>query len=490
MAWKDIVGARFSPAEFDDYVRQLVFTDWRPQFVVVHNTGSPSLADRPAGFTPAHMQNFVHYYRDTQGWSAGPHCFVDQNGIWVFTPLTTTGVHSPSWNSMSWGVETLGDYSTEAFTDPIHEHLVACLATLHAVIPLDVNNLHFHKEDPLTTHLCPGVNIIKPVLIHDVQTLISSRQTLADPARGRYTGASPAEVAPESHFFADHGSLTQTDAIAYGPVTDDKENKYRVTGLVKATADVNAYAAVSGIVMIQRVADENNPGTYLPNVVNLVLKPYKQPIKGFTRVKYFIYRNLRLDAFLKGTSAADEALVRNKTSGSSFIQNLWTIHTAQNGTAPFQSTVLGFDPANQLGTAGIDKLFHRQNANEQLPFAARGDQIGTFYTNSGADAFGIEILLEGDFEPDYDYVRTSTETVIDVSGAAAGTDSQLQRARILNYLDPAAFYGMHMAPAGWLEVQSGSAKKKLKGVAVYNDVVQQFATHNTLYIDVRNENGL
>jgi hypothetical protein len=119
MAWKDIVGARFSPAEFDNYVRQLVFTTWRPQFVVVHNTGSPTLAERPVGFTPAHIQNLGTYHRDGRGWSAGPHCFVDQNGIWVFTPLTTPGVHSPSWNDKTWGVETLGE--AEAFTAPIQE---------------------------------------------------------------------------------------------------------------------------------------------------------------------------------------------------------------------------------------------------------------------------------------------------------------------------------------------------------------------------------
>ncbi|MEA2339317.1 MAG: hypothetical protein QOE82_3324, partial [Thermoanaerobaculia bacterium] len=486
MAWKDIIGARFSPAEFDDYVRQLVFTTWRPQFVVVHNTGSPTLAERPVGFTPAHIQNLVTYYRDGLGWSAGPHCFVDQNGIWVFTPLTTPGVHSPSWNDKTWGVETLGEYEAEAFTDPIHENLVACLATLHSLIPLDVNNLRFHKEDPITDHTtCPGKNIDKIILIQDVHTLIAARQTLAAPSSGRLSGRSPAAVVPQSHFFADHGSLTQ--GSGYGPKSTDE---YRVTGLVKAPADVNAYAAVNGMVMIQRVADKTNPGTYLGNVVNLVLKPFKQPIKGFTRVKYFIYRNVRLDSFLKGASATDEALVRNKAGGSQFIQNLWVIHTAQNGAAPFKSTVLGFDPPNQPGTAAIDKWFHRQNASEQLPFAASGEQIGKFYANSGNDSFGIEIILEGPFEPDYENVRTSTETIIAVPATAAGTDSQLQRARILNYIDPAAFYGMHMAPGGSLEVQDGSTKKKLKGVAVYDNVVTKFATANTLYTDIRNENGL
>src|SRR5271156_2922591 len=106
MAWKGIVGARFSSDDFIAYLQHLAFTAWRPQFVVVHNTGVPNIKQRPTGFTAAQMQNLVTYYRDQMGWSAGPHCFIDQNGIWVFTPLTTSGVHSPSWNSISWGVES------------------------------------------------------------------------------------------------------------------------------------------------------------------------------------------------------------------------------------------------------------------------------------------------------------------------------------------------------------------------------------------------
>ena len=177
MAWKGIVGARSTPDGFDDYVRHLIFAAWRPQFVVVHNTGIPTLAQRPQGFTLQQIQGLVSYYRDEPGWSAGPHCFVDQNGIWVFTPLTTSGVHSPSWNAISWGVETLGDYTREAFTEPVRGHLVACLATLHMAAGLDIGTLHFHKEDPRTTHTsCPGPAVDKTRLIQDVHELMMTRE--------------------------------------------------------------------------------------------------------------------------------------------------------------------------------------------------------------------------------------------------------------------------------------------------------------------------
>lgn len=185
MAWKGIVGARFSPDDFSGYVSHLAFSAWRPQFVVVHNTGSPTLAQRPNGFTNQHIQNLVSFYRDQQGWSAGPHCFVDQNGIWVFTPLTTPGVHSPSWNSISWGVETLGDYTKEVFEDPVRSNLIACLATLHIAVGLEIQTLHFHKEDPRTTHRdCPGDHIDKEKLKNDVHDLIVSGAPGDHPSAG------------------------------------------------------------------------------------------------------------------------------------------------------------------------------------------------------------------------------------------------------------------------------------------------------------------
>lgn len=59
------------------------------------------------------MQNLQSYYRDTMKWSGGPHLFVADDLVWAFTPLTVPGVHSPSWNNVSWGVELVGDYSTE-----------------------------------------------------------------------------------------------------------------------------------------------------------------------------------------------------------------------------------------------------------------------------------------------------------------------------------------------------------------------------------------
>ena len=132
--WKGIVGEAFSAKDFDAYCHTLQWTAWRPSFIALHNTASPSLAQRPNGLTKQHIKNLEAFYRDKQGWKAGPHLFVDDRQIWVFTPLTVSGVHSPSWNKIALGIEMLGNFETEAFDSgrglKVRKNAVAAMATL------------------------------------------------------------------------------------------------------------------------------------------------------------------------------------------------------------------------------------------------------------------------------------------------------------------------------------------------------------------------
>lgn len=172
MAWKEIVGRSFTPKKFHDYCHTLKWTGWHPSFIALHNTGSPSLAMRPDGLTATHINNLVSHYRDKRGWSAGPHLFVDDKQIWVFTPLTTQGVHSPSWNNIALGLEMLGDFQTELFNSgrgaKVRDNAVAAMASLSEVLGLDPHTMRLHKEDPATTHACPGANVKKLDVIQRV----------------------------------------------------------------------------------------------------------------------------------------------------------------------------------------------------------------------------------------------------------------------------------------------------------------------------------
>jgi N-acetylmuramoyl-L-alanine amidase/Bacterial SH3 domain len=199
----EIIGKSFTADEFEDYVQSLTFNAWRPRFVVVHNTGIPNRQtwDGWQTRTPPitgerWAQNLKGYY-ECKGWLGCPHLFVTPAGILAMNPLTRVGTHSPSWNSVSWGVETVGDFQTDEFSGPIKDNLVAALAILHAaaglqLLPysLGVRGLHFHKEDPETTHRsCPGKNMGKSNLIKAVEAEILRRNGGEHPAdEGGNTG--------------------------------------------------------------------------------------------------------------------------------------------------------------------------------------------------------------------------------------------------------------------------------------------------------------
>lgn len=160
MAWP-VIGRAFSPAEFEQYVRSLKWDGaFQPLFMVVHNSAAPSLAQRPNGLTRQHILNLQAYYRDEKGWKGGPHLFIDDNAIWVFNDLTKFGTHSPSWNSVALGIEMLGDYDTESFTEgrgrKVRDNTVAAMAILNKRLGFAADNFKFHIEDKKTTHACPG----------------------------------------------------------------------------------------------------------------------------------------------------------------------------------------------------------------------------------------------------------------------------------------------------------------------------------------------
>ena len=167
--WKDIVGRGFSQEDFSAYISTLTLTNWRPQFVVVHNTSIPRLSEWHAVPGDQRMRNLEHYYRDEKNWSAGPHLFVADDLIWAFTPLTTSGVHSPSWNAISWGIEMVGEFEQEPFSPKVRDNTVHALAILHAWRGLNPDTIRFHKEDPNTSHTtCPGRNVSKTDLIRRI----------------------------------------------------------------------------------------------------------------------------------------------------------------------------------------------------------------------------------------------------------------------------------------------------------------------------------
>lgn len=226
-----IIGKRFSPQEFDAYIKKIDLSHWKPTKIVLHNTSVPSLAQRPHGFTEQHMHNLEGYYSG-MGWKGGPHLFVDQNGIWVFNPLDKRGTHAPSWNSISWGVEMLGEYENEAFDYgsglKVRDNTLAALVSMFKKLgtaPDEDGAFNFHKEDPHTTHKsCPGKHVSKKYVTQTVVDMLMHmpQVTIHIKRKNGNTVTVMGEQRKDTRVYADAHALAQaTDMVA------------TVTGIVK-----------------------------------------------------------------------------------------------------------------------------------------------------------------------------------------------------------------------------------------------------------------
>lgn len=214
-------GRVWTPNSLKSYLQTLK----KPSFVnciVIHHTASPSLAQRPKGFTIQHIENIKSFYSKELGWSRGPHFFTDEDQIFGMTPPTMPGVHAVSFNSRSIGIEVLGNYDSE---DPLTGRGFECWnTTAEAVVVLtewlglEINDktILFHREDPKTSKTCPGIKIFKPWFIN----LINSKRTTTKPVEP--TIPNTKDIIPVVDYVVLNKGYTMTEAVQGLSVVDGK----------------------------------------------------------------------------------------------------------------------------------------------------------------------------------------------------------------------------------------------------------------------------
>lgn len=168
--WANFDHASYDRAGFVARVASLRWTDWRPQGIVLHNTGAPTLSQW-AESGPAHDQriaNLERYYQGL-GWHAGPHFFVSRQHVSGFSNPLEPGVHSTCWNRTHLGIEMVGDYSSEAFDSgdgsQVRDMSIFALSTLYPALHLDPHGLVFHRQCVADHHACPGSNVDQNTMI-------------------------------------------------------------------------------------------------------------------------------------------------------------------------------------------------------------------------------------------------------------------------------------------------------------------------------------
>ncbi len=273
MVWPAVKRA-FGQEDFRKYVEALPSSKWRPSMIVWHNTAAPSLQqwlvsaekDRQAGLVPGitRIGNLEAFFRDNNHWSGCPHLFIANDAIWVMNPLTAAGVHSPSWNSISFGIEHIGDFDVESDDSgaglAVKNNGVFATAVLCEVFGIDpTNRIMLHKQDPKTTHDCPGSNmsVEKASMIASVENLLAGGEHNSDATASIITGQAPPPPPEPWHGLTNIGNLNlrrgpgvMNESIGQLPkglaVTVSSEAKNGTTAWLRVTTPAGYTGWVSG----------------------------------------------------------------------------------------------------------------------------------------------------------------------------------------------------------------------------------------------------
>lgn len=241
------VGKRWSTASFPGYLRTQPRPKWAKS-VTLHYTASPSLAQRPHGFTAQHIENIRDFYVRKYGWNRGPHFFTDEDDIFGMTPPTIQGIHAASFNSTSIGTEALGLYD-KGCEDPKSGRGLAVWKTTASCnraildwlgLPVNKDTVKFHRHDPKTTKTCPGTLVdLDWVIGLILEAKPGSLPDTAEPDTGSFMDA---EMVP----FIDY--LVEKSGLPYGDLakllTRDKK-LYLFKGIWIEGAHYDAEAATT-----------------------------------------------------------------------------------------------------------------------------------------------------------------------------------------------------------------------------------------------------
>ncbi|ASS49326.1 MAG: hypothetical protein A3D31_03625 [Candidatus Fluviicola riflensis] len=294
--------------------------------------------------------------------------------------------------------------------------------------------------------------------------------------------------AAKSHFFSEVANVSQSVTQTFGPVSEDV---FRLTSKFTATAGTKAFAICPGIVAIQ-------PQTGSPTKVNLILRPYQQPIKG-VNIRYFIYRGLNKSDFIDPSGN-----IIPITSGvSDFITKINTdffdFHADEEEPPVFDSAFIGYQETVAEMTASFENLFfsltqYDEEGEEvpetafELPKIDQGKTLGTFATGEcGIDVvlnYGDYILNEPDrFAFDYNYARAA-EALIDLSAITDEVVLKRRKEQIFQFIDIAAFYGFHCIAEGKVTTVGDVEHDQS---TIYSNVLTSFASKNTYYLYIQSD---
>jgi len=178
-----IIGKGLTLDEFRRYVKGYDFGSIKPNGLVIHHTWKPTKADWKDELS---IEGLRKYYEGL-GWKTGPHLFVSENKVWLFTPMKDVGTHAGAGNSIyKWGrlqsytigIEVVGDYDTEKWSGKTKENALGAIKMLMSHLKIPTESVTFHRNW-MPAKTCPGAAITKEWMFAELAKLDSEGRYVA-----------------------------------------------------------------------------------------------------------------------------------------------------------------------------------------------------------------------------------------------------------------------------------------------------------------------
>ncbi|HEX6430187.1 MAG TPA: hypothetical protein VF008_20995, partial [Niastella sp.] len=205
------------------------------------------------------------------------------------------------------------------------------------------------------------------------------------------------------------------------------------------------------------------------------------------------YRGLLKDSFIAGSNTTPKA-----ATNSDLVAAIWRQvekNRVIDPTLPDPSpAVIGYLPA-------LDEALHVETVFNNDPSLNLAEPVtlnkvneGSWIGNFGTTA-GLEIVTENDLKGITLGYLKKNDHVISIAGFPNTTPAdkltlRMEKEKILHYIDPAAFWGMHYSAGMHVyDASFTSKKRKVSLDEIYFEVMNKYLTKNRVYLDIRSEKG-
>ena len=167
-----IVNKKLSLKEFGKYVNDKDFGSLPPTFIVLHHTYVPTVKTWNGQTTI----NGLKKYYEGKGWTAAPHLFIAEDGIWLFTDMYDVGIHAGAGNGTlktgySIGIEVVGNYDNKVWEGETYKNTVGAIKILQEKLGIPDKEIAFHRD--FSSKSCPGWAITKDWVLNQINNIMS-----------------------------------------------------------------------------------------------------------------------------------------------------------------------------------------------------------------------------------------------------------------------------------------------------------------------------